>query len=286
MPSPAVALDRVSKRYRRHGPLVLDDISQGFDPGRHLVVLGSNGSGKSTLLALIAGAARPTQGRVHPATSVAYVPERLPGTIRFTASQYLGHMGRIRGLPNNAVRRRAEELCARLNLAADAPYVDLSKGNRQKVMLAQAFLGPVSAIALDEPASGLDDASLSALDRLLSEARAQGAALISTAQTVPGWSEVDRVLRVAEGQLQPVTEARRGAASDRVLIEATDPPDHRGPPPQGLPGSAQIRSTENGVVVVTDAPEVNGAILALIRQGWSIRRVTPSHSVRRGHDLS
>ena len=85
------------------------------------------------------------------------MPERLPGRLRLTPRQYLAHMGRIRGAGPDQVAARADELLTRLALAPgpDVPIGTLSRGNAQKVALAQALLAPVRLLVLDEPYGGL-----------------------------------------------------------------------------------------------------------------------------------
>ena len=82
-------------------------------------------------------------------------------------------MGRIRGLGRPAVERRSGDLLERLGLLPD-PYVaidSLSKGNKQKVVIAQAFLAPVGLVVLDEPHSGLDAQARHVLDDLIESER-------------------------------------------------------------------------------------------------------------------
>jgi ABC-type Mn2+/Zn2+ transport system ATPase subunit len=142
-----VLLDQVSKRYGR-GPWVLRDLT--LEVSGLTVLTGANGTGKSTLLKIAAGVLRPTSGRVERPASIGYAPERFPSDVKMSASSYLAHMGRIR-------RAEAGDVLERLGFAGSmtAPMSELSKGNAQKVALAQAFLA-TDVLVLDEPWSGLD----------------------------------------------------------------------------------------------------------------------------------
>ena len=229
MTSTAFALlNRTSKRYSRRGPLVLDDVTLNVSPGSHTLILGSNGSGKSTLLALAARTIRPTSGTVATPGRVGYVPERLPASLRFSGAEYLAHMGHIRGLGKTETRTRADELLGRLGLTPGPGelFGSLSKGNQQKVMLAQAFLGATAIVVLDEPSSGLDRTATATLGDLIGEARAGGTAVLESAQSTPSWAEGASMLQVADGHLYPVDH--RGPVLAResglVRVEATAPP--------------------------------------------------------------
>jgi ABC-2 type transport system ATP-binding protein len=202
-----VLAERVRKRFGRGGPWVLDGADLAVPAGMLTVVAGGNGSGKSTLLRLLAGAGRPSAGTIRnrPA-AVAYVPERLPGRGPMTAREYLGHLGRIRRLPSAVIRERSAMLLDRLGLVPgpDVPITELSKGNAQKVALAQAFLAPVGLLVLDEPHTGLDEPARHALGGMLWEARGSGVAVLISAhdyREVPG---ADAVHLLTKGRVHPV----------------------------------------------------------------------------------
>ncbi|HEX8867222.1 MAG TPA: ATP-binding cassette domain-containing protein, partial [Lentzea sp.] len=142
-----VLLDQVSKRYGR-GPWVLRDLT--LDVTGTVVLTGANGTGKSTLLKIAAGVLKPSSGRVARPASVGYVPERFPSDVKMSASSYLAHMGRVRGAAANDVLERLGFVGS-----LTAPMSELSKGNAQKVALAQAFLA-TDLLVLDEPWTGLD----------------------------------------------------------------------------------------------------------------------------------
>lgn len=197
-------LTEIRKRFGRRGRWVLDGLDLTLPAGTLTVVAGGNGSGKSTLLRIAAGASEATSGEIRDRPrAVGYVPERLPARLRLTARQYVGHMGRIRGLPQASIDARADELFDRLALAPgdDRPIGTLSKGNTQKVALTQALLAPVGLLVLDEPFSGLDGDADDVLIQLLAETRAAGTAMLVSAHDPTGIPGADVVHALAGGRL-------------------------------------------------------------------------------------
>ncbi|MFC6986854.1 ABC transporter ATP-binding protein [Streptomyces cirratus] len=151
--------------------------------GDVLAVVGSNGSGKSTLLRILVGLSQPTTGSVSGRPPrIGYVPDRFTGHDRISAISYLTHMGRIRGLSASAARARGHHLLERLSLVGgrNAPLRTLSKGNAQKVALAQALLVQPDLLVLDEPWSGLDASAHGVLAEFIDEVAAQGGAVVFT----------------------------------------------------------------------------------------------------------
>ncbi|WP_034088553.1 ATP-binding cassette domain-containing protein [Streptacidiphilus albus] len=165
-------LDSVSQRYGLRGPWILRDVSLTVPEGSLVRVQGGNGSGKSTLLRLVAAVCEPTRGRVRerPARR-AYVPERFPAALPFTAHGYLCHLGRIHGLRGSEPARRADAALERFGAAAFAhrQLRELSKGTCQKVAVAQALLGEPELLVLDEAWTGLDAGARAALDDAVGE---------------------------------------------------------------------------------------------------------------------
>ncbi|MEU6151695.1 ABC transporter ATP-binding protein [Actinosynnema sp. NPDC047251] len=234
-----VRLDRVGKRYGR-GPWVLRDVTLAVEPGETVVVTGGNGSGKSTLLRIAAGLSRPTSGRVARPASVGYLPERFPPGVKLSARDYLRHLAAVRGVPARW------DLVEALGFVGDpdAPMATLSKGNTQKVALAQA-LAATGLLVLDEPWSGLDAAAGAVLAEFVTGGAAARLITDHHGHDLPGAREfalgarrtgvvveLDRVGESFEkiSVLAGVREARvvgRGARvevepgfSDQVLVEA------------------------------------------------------------------
>ncbi|MGA5411077.1 ATP-binding cassette domain-containing protein [Streptomyces lavendulocolor] len=174
-------LSGVGRRYGLTGPWVLRDVDLDVPAGTLVRVVGANGSGKSTLLRLVAGIDAPSAGRITgrpPRT--AYVPERFPAALPFTASAYLLHLGRVHGLGRREAAARAAAWLERFGAGAHArtPLAELSKGTGQKVAVAQALMADPDLLVLDEAWTGLDAAARAELDRAVGERVAAGGAVV------------------------------------------------------------------------------------------------------------
>lgn len=173
-------LDNVGRRYGLRGPWVLRGVHLTVAPGDLIRVEGPNGTGKSTLLRLLAGIDTPTEGRITGRPRTAYVPERFPTALPFTALGYLTHLGKVHGLSRPAAARAALEWLDRFGAAAYArtPMAQLSKGSSQKVAVVQALLAEPKLLVLDEAWTGLDAAAREELERAVAERTAGGTAVV------------------------------------------------------------------------------------------------------------
>ncbi|MEV7590011.1 ABC transporter ATP-binding protein [Streptomyces sp. NPDC089922] len=276
-------LESVSKRYGR-GDWIVRDVEVEAPAGEVVALVGGNGSGKSTLLRIAVGLSRPTLGAVTSRPSVVgYVPDRFSPNERMSAAAYLTHMGRIRGLTTPVAAARAGLLLDRLALAGgrNAPLRSLSKGNAQKVALAQALLVDPGLLVLDEPWSGLDAEAHGALAEIMAEVVAGGGTVVFTDHR----ESVTRILAtrtytVAEGRValrgpEPCTAGRR-PTSDVVL---TAGPGDRVPPESTwaeLDGVLTEHQEAAGVRLRVRRESVDAVLLTALRDGWSVESVTES----------
>lgn len=262
MADDVLELARVTKRYRRGGPNVLDEISLQVRAGELATLRGRNGSGKSTLLRIACGFGRPSAGRVIRRSSFGFVPDRAAPPGRLTARSYLTHLGRMAGLGRHQLATSIDEVSGRLALdpGLDAALGTLSRGNLRKVLLTQCLIRPVHLMVLDEPFTALDAAAESALTELIRERLDSGVGFLIATHTagLPGTSWV-----LNEGVL---TEQQVGQPADPVfLVELTGPlPSGAG---ESLPGG-RVRYR-----IAVD--ELETFLQQAIADGARVRRVEP-----------
>lgn len=226
-----IRLSGVSKRYGGPlgpGVLALDGVDLRVGPGSALGVIGLNGAGKSTLLRLLLGYVRPSGGEVRirdlppreyvERHGIAYVPERvaIPGqwTVRraLTAYAMLGDLGHDAAERVDAAMRRLglEEL-------AERRVGRLSKGNLQRLAIAQALLDDRELMVLDEPTDGLDPVWIAELREIVGEWRAADPArvLVVASHNLPEVQRVaDQVLVLHRGRVLARLDLDPGAPVD------------------------------------------------------------------------
>ena len=251
---------------------VLTGVDLGIAPGEMVGIVGANGSGKSTLLRIIAGLSRPTRGRVVGAPTVGYLPDRFPAAQRHGGHRYLAHMAAIGGEPASS---RIDSLLERLHLVGgkNTPIRLLSKGNAQKIGLAQALIGNPQLVVLDEPWSGLDVQAHGVLEDLIEGIRHRGGAVVAAEHdrgAVAGLS--DRVLEVVGGAIRPVDGQPVGPAIRIDLaggrIDGLD----------AIDGVLRVETDRQpgGLTVLTVDPRRSDAVLAAaLERGCSVRGLRP-----------
>ncbi|MBK1784520.1 ATP-binding cassette domain-containing protein [Prauserella cavernicola] len=258
----------VAKRYGRNN-YVLDGVELTIEPGNVVGVVGPNGSGKSTLLRIVAGLARPSRGTVTGDPVTGYVPDRFPGAQRLTALAYLVHMGRISGLSTAQARARGGAWLERLALAGgpDTPLRELSKGNAQKVGLAQALLAEPRLLVLDEPFSGLDESAHGVLGEVLAELSAREAGVVFTGHSAGRTrAHATTTLRLAAGSLRALEPESDATAVVVLTGAATD----------GWQTEPDVLSAveRSGAVELTVlARRCDEILLLALRRGCSVRHV-------------
>jgi ABC-2 type transport system ATP-binding protein len=250
------------------------DLDLAVHAGEVFGFLGPNGAGKSTTIRLLLDLIRPTRGRVElfgldsRRDSVA-IRRRLgflPGDLRLyermTGRELLAYFAGLRGLRGLGA---GEELAARLDLELDRPIAALSKGNRQKVGLVQAFMHGPELLVLDEPTTGLDPLVQQRFHELVREATAAGSAVFLSSHVLPEVQHVaDRVALIREGRLVLVdtVEALRERASMRVEVTFAEPP-----PADAFAGLPGVREVErrNATVRFSVEGEADPLVKALAR---------------------
>ncbi|HUE87553.1 MAG TPA: heme ABC exporter ATP-binding protein CcmA [Vicinamibacterales bacterium] len=183
-----VTVSNVSRHFGRRKALA--QVSFECRAGEILGLLGPNGAGKSTLLSILATLLAPSSGEVayggHRAREAGATLRSRLGMLghdlflypELTARENLTFFARLYGL-EDAGSRVAESLeHARLSDRADDPVTGFSRGMRQRLALERALVHAPRLLLLDEPFTGLDQASTAALVGRLKELQAQGCLIV------------------------------------------------------------------------------------------------------------
>jgi iron complex transport system ATP-binding protein len=229
----ALALAHATVRRGRHP--VLDRVSLAVAPGEVVGVVGPNGAGKTTLLRAALGLAHLAEGRAELAgrdVSRLSDPERARLAAYLPQERHLGwnmtawrvaSLGAFQQSPAIA-RDRALAALARVGLTglADRGVLEMSGGERARVLLARLLVAEAPLLVADEPAAGLDpDAQLLALDLFRAEAD-RGAAVVLTLHDLALAARCcDRVVVLARGTVAAAGPPRE-ALSPAVLAAAFD----------------------------------------------------------------
>ncbi|MEV5438896.1 ATP-binding cassette domain-containing protein [Streptomyces sp. NPDC052682] len=272
-------LERVGRRYGLRGRWVLRGVDLAVAPGTLVRVAGANGCGKSTLLRLLARLDTPTEGRVTGRPRTAYVPERFPPALPFTALGYLTHLGTVHGLSRTAAARAAEEWLARLGAAgyARTPMDRLSKGTSQKVAVAQALLGAPELLVL-EAWTGLDAVARAELERGVAERTAAGGAVVYVDHDPRRLAGLpDATYTVRDGTLDAGRPQATPPVGPQVVVETQGPPDGHLPPDARLlvTDAEETAPGTHRLTVPAARSDVLLRTLLTARPPWHVRSVRP-----------
>ncbi len=178
------ALEMRGCAVERGGRLLLRDFNLTLSCGEAALLTGANGVGKSSLLRMIAGLLPITAGTMDRPERVALCDDRLALDPARTVRQALQFWADIDGQSENRLDSAMTAMA--LDGLADVPVRLLSTGQRQRARLARTIAQGARLWLLDEPANGLDGASVDLLGRAMAEfLRSGGAILCASHITVP-----------------------------------------------------------------------------------------------------
>jgi len=253
------------------GVRAVDGIDLDVTPGSIYGFLGPNGAGKSTTVHMLTTLLPPTSGSARVAghdvvTEGAAVRDSIGAALQeaaldpqLSAREHMRLQGALHGIPKDERRRRGEALIERVGLteAADRKVAGYSGGMKRRLDLALALLHGPRVLFLDEPTTGLDIQSRTALwDEVARLARDEGVTVFLTTQYLEEAEQladrvgiIDRGVIVAEG-----TPSELKAEIGRPTVEAVPADDDReqaarvlepfGEPVPGSPNAAAVRLSD------------------------------------------
>lgn len=224
-----IELDGLSKTFRR--TRVVDKLCLKIEPGERVALIGANGAGKTTLIRCLLGeyvaegkvrvfGLDPRARRSDVLRRIGFVPQ-LPPPLKMTVSDLVGFACGVSAAQTGRVRAVAGELGLDLSEISGRPFVKLSGGQKQKLLIAIALGRDTSLLMLDEPAANLDPVARQKFFRLLGERR-NDTMIMSSHRVDEVAALVTRVIEMDRGAIsfdQRLADDRLNSAMMRVRVE-------------------------------------------------------------------
>jgi ABC-2 type transport system ATP-binding protein len=240
--------EHLTKRYGEARGI--EDVSMSVEAGEVFGFLGPNGAGKTTTIRTLLDLLHPTSGVARifgldsrrDSAAIRARVGNLPGDFsydpRLTGRDLVSLLAEVRGVRGLG---RTPQLAERFEADLDRPLGELSRGNRQKIGLIQAFFHDPELLILDEPTGGLDPLMQEEFLALVREARQSGTTVFLSSHELDEVQRVcDRVGIIREGGLVAVEHVAEltGHAYRHVSLEFKAPVD--GSEFRGLPAVSEL----------------------------------------------
>ena len=289
---PLIVLRGVSKKYRSllgRGVAAVDEVSLEVSAGEVLGIAGPNGAGKSTLVDLLLGFLRPTRGaltisglppRVYVERhGVSYLPELMSLPPHWTTQSALTRLAVLAGIPRGHVRTRVDRVIDDMQMGDHRKkrLRSLSKGNVQRVGLAQALLTDTRLVIFDEPTHGLDPVWTRRFRDLVRGLRRDDRAIIIASHNLDELERLaDRVAIMDAGRIQRVV-VMSGASVTAAMTYLIRVSAGAAALLSQFPEARQLASGDVEIEQV-DAETLNGGLAAAIAAGAVLSALIPRES--------
>ncbi|MHA3773453.1 ABC transporter ATP-binding protein [Verrucomicrobiota bacterium sgz303538] len=231
-----IKVENLTKRYA--GFTAIKDLSFEVEKGEIVGFLGPNGAGKSTTMRILTGYMPATSGRasiagfdvfeqsVEARRHLGYLPESTPLYNDMRVNEYLRYRAALKGVEGRKVKERVGDVIELCNLREKERSLisTLSKGQRQRVGLADALVHDPDLLILDEPTIGLDPNQIRQVRELIKNLANKRTVLISTHILPEVEIMCSRVIVIHKGQIRASDTAenllRNHRAAGSMRIEA------------------------------------------------------------------
>jgi len=211
--SEKISVNKLTKFYGSFK--AVSNVSFKVNEGEVFGLIGPNGAGKSTTMRSMLNFIFPSSGNItingldskldylKIRSLIGYLPGEFTTYENMTGSEFLKHMLYLRGMPEN--EKYAKELSKKFDLDLSKKAKNLSKGNKQKIGIIQAFCHNPEILILDEPTSGLDPLKQQVFDELILEYKEKGKTIFISSHVLPEVEMLcDRIAIIKDGRI--VTE--------------------------------------------------------------------------------
>ncbi|MGQ0713881.1 MAG: ABC transporter ATP-binding protein [Gemmatimonadaceae bacterium] len=293
-----IAFESVSKTYTslfRPPVRAVEGFTLRIERGEIMGLAGPNGAGKSTLISLLLGYVPPTEGTVaidgRPPRpyierhGIGYLSEFVTLNPQWTAEGALERLALLAGIPEPLARQRVNAVIDDLGIGEhrQKKLKALSKGNLQRLGLAQALLRDEEVLILDEPTHGLDPVWTQRFRDLVQRLRSPDRTMLVASHNLDELERLcDRVAIIDRGRLQRVVDTRRTASrdvADSYQLNVTTGAEHV---LAVFPAARQVGEGQFEVEG-SDAAMLNERLAILIERGALITALIPAHSGLEAH---
>ena len=207
-----IKAENLVKRYGSN--YALNDISFEIGEGEIVGLLGPNGAGKSTAMNILTGYLSSTSGEVYingtnilddpiaAKKNIGFLPEQPPLYPEMTVIEYLNFVYELKGCDLDKTAHIDEIISVtKLFEVKDRLIRNLSKGNKQRVGIAQALIGDPKVVIFDEPTVGLDPKQIIAVRNLLRTLARRHTVVLSTHILAEVQAVCERVIIINKGKI-------------------------------------------------------------------------------------
>jgi len=256
----------------------IDKLSFSISQGECLGLLGSNGAGKSTTIKTITGQIKPDSGRVEVCgfnserepksvhSVIGYIPDDQTIYEELSVEQNIDVFRQIHELP----KERTKEIIKTIGLTdkTKEKVKNLSKGLKQRVLIARALVHNPKVILLDEPTTGLDPSSAESIYEILEDLKKAGSTILLTTHLMNDVERLcDRIIFINKGEkIEEGTplELKSRHKSSKVDVQTVDGKKHELSLSTDL--GDQIKSLDKEIFSIkTHEPKLEDIFIKLIR---------------------
>ena len=287
-----IELEGVSKLYvsplRRLRVQALADLTLSIPRGEVFGIAGPNGAGKSTMLSILLGYLHPTSGRAAidgqkprqyiERNGVSYLTELVAIPPRWTTESALLRFAAMSNLPRAVARERVSHALGSLGLEEHRKKQirQLSKGNLQRVGIAQALIADSDLVIFDEPTHGLDPVWTQKFRDIVSDLRSPTRTIIIASHNLDELERLtDRVVILSQGRLQRVVAAggAHTGGEYRLLLAHASPRLL-----EVFPEAVSLDGRANEWRVKGDLADLNRRLSLLLASDVAVVAFYPAHS--------
>lgn len=252
-----IVVEKLTKKFG--GFTAVNEISFSVAKGEIVGFLGPNGAGKTTTMRILTSYLAPTSGLASIAgfdvvrnslevrRQIGYLPESVPFYPEMRVREYLNFRAKLKGVPAARRSTRLEEVMEKCRVKEFEHKVIgyLSKGQKQRVGLADAIIHNPPILILDEPTIGLDPHQIKQTRELIKDLGKEHTVVIST-HILPEVEMIcNRVIIIHHGQIAAIDSLANLVKEQKIKLEVRGNPDEIKNALKQLAGIGHIACAEN-----------------------------------------